>query len=109
MEFYALNYDFNKKCLYNMNIFNNITFKESIDDAIKDYYTDGLSFEDFKQIVQNCLRYAFWSKREYELFIGDAFDKDLSNYEKIDVYSQVLPNLNILTNYILNNYKVEKN
>ena len=51
---------------------------------------------------------AFWSKREYELSIGDAFDTNLNNYEKIDVYTQILPNFDILIDYILKENNLQK-
>ena len=112
LEFYVLNYDFNKKELYNMNIFNNCKFIEGIKEAVNKYTSlSAYNYNSFKEDIQKELQYAFWCKREYELFIGDAFETNLDNYEKVDVYSQVLPNLDLLCNYILDNmkYLVEEN
>lgn len=105
MKFYALNYDWNKKKLYQFNIFDNIYFNEEIKKAIQDY-NDNYNYNVFKETIRRKLQYCFWCKREYELFIGDAFDENLDNYEKVDVYSQVLPNLDILCNYILDNRNI---
>ena len=107
LEWYALNYDFNKKKLYNLNIFNNIRFSESVKRDIYEYQMNNFTYDEFKESIRIGLMSAFWSKREYELFIGDAFDTNIDNYEKIDVYSQVLPNLDILVDYILSN--IEEN
>ena len=51
--------------------------------------------------------YSFWSKREYEISVGDAFETNLNNYEKIDVYSQVKPNIIQLAQYILKNTDIK--
>ena len=103
MEWYVLNYNLNKRKLEYYNIFNNVRFSEGIEDILNTLrlYPDRW-YEDFKEAVKIKLMSAFWCRREYELSIGDAFDDDLDNYEKIDIYSQVLPNLDHLCNYILN-------
>lgn len=105
MEWYVLCYDFNRKKLTSFNIFNNICFNEGIEYIINNYrFSVENFFEDFKEAIRIKLMSAFWCRREYELSIGDAFDEDLDNYKKVDVYSQVLPNLDRLCEYILNYY-----
>ena len=99
MEYYVLNYDFNKKELYYFNIFNNIRFLETVEYALDNY----IDKKDFKEKIDTGLKSVFWSRREYELFIGDAFEENLDMYKKIDAYSQIKPNLDILVDYILNN------
>ena len=104
LEYYVKNYNFNKKQLEDFNIFQNSKFIEGVEEALTLYYDNECSFyEQFKKDIQKELQYCFWSKREYEIFVGDAFEEDISKYTKIDVYSQVLPNLDILCNYIINN------
>lgn len=102
LEFYALAYDFNKQELVKINIFNSVSFLDKVQESITQYNVDK-SLEHFKQNINAGLKYTFWSRREYELSVGDAFETDLSKYEKIDVYQQVFPNLNILVKYIIDN------
>lgn len=100
LEWYVMNYDFNKRTLEDFNIFRSSRLVEGVKELLDSYIT----FEDFVEKLDGKLRYAFWSKREYEIFVGDAFETDLDKYEKIDVYSQVKPNIRILAQYIINNY-----
>lgn len=100
LKWYVLNYDFNRKKVENFNIFRNIRFVEGVQDLLEHYIT----FEDFVEKLESELKYAFWSKREYEISVSDAFETDLNKYEKIDVYSQVKPNVRILAKYIIDNY-----
>lgn len=100
LEWYVLNYDFNGKKVENFNIFRSSRFVDGVEKLLDNYFT----FEDFVEKLENELRYSFWSKREYEIFVGDAFEEDLNRYEKIDIYSQVKPNVRILAKYIIDNY-----
>ena len=102
LTFNVLFYDFNAKKLITLNIFNNIHFSEGVDRAILEY-KETKSIENFTKQIDMALKYSFWSKREYELSIGDAFETNLDKYEKIDVYQQVSMNLDILIQYIIDN------
>lgn len=100
LKWYVLNYDFNGKKVENFNIFRSVRFVEGVQVLLEHYIT----FEDFVEKLESELRYTFWSKREYEISVSDAFETDLNKYEKIDVYSQVKPNVRILAKYIIDNY-----
>ena len=93
MEWYVLNYNFNTKRIENYNIFRNIRFTEFLPQYVNGYEQGTLTYDQLKEAV----------RREYEIFVGDAFETNLNNYEKIDVYRQVLPNLETLVKYILDN------
>ena len=97
LEWYVLNYDFNHKKLENFNIFRSYRFTKGVEDLLNHYTT----FDEFVEDLEKELMYAFWSKREYEISVGDAFETDLNKYKKIDVYSQVKPNVRILAKYII--------
>ena len=99
-EFWVLNYDFNNKKVVNYNIFTNGRFVDGVADLLNEYIT----FEDFCDKLDRLLRYCFWSKREYEISVGDAFEEDLNKYEKIDVYRQVSANLDALAHLIIDYY-----
>lgn len=100
LKWYVKNYDFNKKVIEDFNIFRSVKFTEGLQEILdKNDYT---TFEDFVEKVRQELMYAFWSKCEYEVMIGDLFD---TIETKIDIYDQVKPNIEILSKYILDNYK----
>lgn len=100
LEWYVLNYDFNGKKVENFNIFRSCRFADGVKELLDNYIT----FGDFVEKLEKQLQYAFWSKREYEISVSDVFETDLNKYEKIDVYSQVKPNVRILAKYIIDNY-----
>lgn len=98
MEWYVLNYDFNRKKVYNFNIFNSVRFSEGVERLLNDFIT----MDDFIEKLTSQVKYCFWSKREYEISVSDLFEQDLDKYEKIDVAYQVLPNIKVLAEYIIN-------
>ena len=108
MEWYVLNYDFNKRQAYNFNIFNNSRFAQDlrrIYEELEDPF--GKNFELFKERLDSIMRYNFWSKTEYEIYVTDAFHKKPEEISKIDVYSQLVPNLNAIAEYIAAHEYVE--
>jgi hypothetical protein len=98
MEWYVLNYDWNKKEVYNYNIFTNVKFNSGITEILASNPED---FNEFVEKLDRELKYCFWSKREYEISVGDAFEEDANKLTKIDVYSQVAPNVKQLAIYIM--------
>lgn len=108
LEWYVLNYDFNGKKVENFNIFKNSRFLECLEKTLK-HFKDTNDYEVFKNELKTDLMYCFWSKREYEISVGDAFENNLDMFEKIDVYSQVLPNLDNLAMYLIQKIFVEIN
>ena len=102
MEWYVLNYDFNKKKVETFNIFRNAVFVKNVQELINNY----LTFDDFVEKLKNEIKYNFWSRREYEISVGDAFCKE-EELEKWDIANQVLPNIEILANYIINYHNQE--
>ena len=102
MEWYVLNYDFNKKKVETFNIFRNAVFVKNVQELINNY----LTFDDFVEKLKNEIKYNFWSRREYEISVGDAFCKE-EELEKWDIANQVLPNIEILANYIINHHNQE--
>lgn len=100
MKWYVLNYSWNDKKVKPFNIFNSVRFCKSLEQSLKEFVT----FGDFKEELKKDLMYAFWSKREYEISVGDLCEGDLNKYQRFDVYEQVLPNLDILAEYIVDCY-----
>ena len=116
-EFYVLNYDFNRKCVINYNIFNNIRVNEWTEKAIKKYlrspkdykyesYGKRLyGFEALCEEIRSIIAWQQCGRREYELSVSDAFETDIENLEKWDVYEQAKPNIPIITRECIYQYK----
>lgn len=107
MNWYVLNYDFNKKQVVDFNIFNNWRFAEAVEEAVDIYYKQNLTIEDLIEKIDSVAKWQFWSRREYEISVGDLFEQDLDKYEKIDVYRQIAKNIENLTIYVLNKYNTQ--
>ena len=104
-EYYVLNYNHNKKQIEPYNIFNNIYVQEYTEKEIKKYlrnpknYTcksfDGkeeiYGFNALVKEIDSIIRWKEWSRREYEVSIGDAFETDCEKLEKWDCYGQANP------------------
>ena len=107
MEWYVLNYNFNLKKIEPINIFNYGNLLEEIKEIYKEYIERKEDIEFFENKINSELLYYFWSKREYEISVGDLFEKDLEKYEKIDVYYQVKMNFKAFIEYLLNNISID--
>ena len=94
LKWYELIHETNKDEIKVYNIFNNSNFRWGVERAIKKYTT----YEKFKEDIKGSLMYSFGYKAEYEIVCSGLFEK--SEGHKIDIYYQVLPNLDILVNYI---------
>ena len=105
MKWYVLRHDFNSNKIENFNIFDHWRFSEDIEKALKKYE----NFNTFKENVKKELMYYFWCKSEYEIIVGGLHaELDWENFEKIDIYNQVLPNLDIFCKYIIDEYNKNK-
>ena len=118
-EFYVLNYDCNRKKVINYNIFNNIRVQEWTEKAVRRYLRSPKSFkyESFfnKEVIygfdalvreiDGIIKWGEWSKREYEISVGDAFETDINKLEKWDTYSQAHANAEIITHTVIRQYK----
>lgn len=88
------------------NLFNNWVFKDEVNKLCKEYYNKELCFDSFTEKLRTYLSYYFRCKRGYEIDVTD-----FNGYEhgekpkKIDVYSQVAPNLKMFARSVLWQYK----
>ena len=104
-EYYVLNYNHNKKQIEPYNIFNNIYVQEYTEKEIKKYLRnpknylyksfdgkeDTYGFDALAKEIDSIIRWKEWSRREYEVSIGDAFETDCEKLEKWDCYGQANP------------------
>lgn len=101
LQFYVLNYDFNKKKVVHYNIFNNIHVYNSTLELINDYYDKKYSFEEFVNELTKIVQWQEWARREYEISVGDAFETDITKFEKWDCFEQFKPNIEMFAHYLL--------
>ena len=122
-EFYVLNYNFNKKCVENFNIFDNISLNDAVEKEVRTYLRSpkkyyymkhGLwvgentyiyGFDGLCETIKSLIMWQEWSRVEYEISVGDAFEKDIDNLEKWDCYKQCIPNIPIITREVIWQYK----
>ena len=125
-EYYVLNYDTNKKKVENFNIFRNCLVQEHTEKAVKKYLrspknykyviqhkNDFLGreeivvygFEALVKEIDSIIKWREWSKREYEISVGDVFETDINKLEKWDTYSQAHPNAEIIAYTVIRQYK----
>ena len=100
-EFYVMNYNFNRKQVENYNIFDNFYVDRRAHELAEMYMDHELTFSEMRDELDKVLRREFWSRREYEIFVGDAFEYDITKFDKWDCYSQVLPNLDTVVSMII--------
>ena len=120
-EFYVLNYDTNRKKVFMYNIFNNIHVQEWSEKAVKKYLRSpkkfsyathfGLNtetiygFDAFVKELDSIIHWQEWSRREYEISVGDAFEDDCRKLEKWDCYQQAKPNMVMIAHEVIRQYK----
>ena len=106
IKYYAMYYDFNARKIKRVNVIYEDTLKRLQDMVKKGKIKDRLQF---RQCLRSEFMYRYWCKREWEISVGDLFEKDLSKYEKIDVYDQLEANLDVITDYIIRNMGITFN
>ena len=121
-EYFVLNYDCNAKKIVPFNIFRNIFVQEWTEKAVRKYLRCPKNFTyksfDGKEILHGfdalvkeldgIIKWQEWSRRQYEISVGDAFETDINNYEKWDTYSQAKPNIEIIAHEVIRQYKEQK-
>ena len=121
-EYYVLNYDCNAKKIVPYNIFRNINVQECTEKAVRKYLRSPKNFTyksfDGKEIlhgfdalvkeIDSIIRWQEWSRREYEVSVGDAFETDCEKLEKWDCYGQAKPNMKMITYEVIRQYKEQK-
>lgn len=95
-KFNVLYFDFNAKVLKPYNI-----ITEDLIEEFKKKATPLASTKDKKKVLDDYFMYHYWSRREYELFIGDAFEEDISKYNKVDIYTQIQMNFDVIYNLVI--------
>lgn len=117
-EYYVLNYNINTKKIESFNIFRNCYVQEYTEKAIKKYLRSPKNykyerygedtlygFEGLCKEIERIIQWQEWSRCEYEISVGDAFEKDCNKLEKWDCYGQCVANIPMITREVIWQYK----
>ena len=121
-EYFVLNYDCNAKKIVPFNIFRNIHVQEWTEKAVRKYLRspknftyksfDGKEilhgFDAFVKELDGIIKSEEWSRRQYEVSVGDAFEDNCEKLEKWDCYGQAKPNMKMITYEVIRQYKEQK-
>ena len=120
-EYYVLNYNPNAKKIEPFNIFRNCYVQEYTEKAIKKYLRSPKNykyerygedtlygFEGLCKEIERIIQWQEWSRREYEISVGDAFEKDCEYLEKWDCYMQAKSNIPMIARECIYQYKQQR-
>lgn len=99
LEWYVLMYNVKEHSIKPYNALNNELILELHKEIVKKKRIT--NYEELKEYVRKWFLYHYWCKAEYEVLIGRFFfesDKDLI---KIDVYTQLMLNIDRIIEYLI--------
>ena len=101
LEFYTMRHDFNTKKVYWFNIFgSNQVYNDTVRAVVR-YLSKAINYDEMKEEIDHAVMYKMWSRCEYEISVGEAFESDASKLGKYSVYDQVKPNLDTICRYVI--------
>ena len=113
LTYYAFIYDWNGKRLEWINVLGD-RYKEHLVKALKTKTEEVRvkNRDELKKDLRSYLFYYYASRAEYEVLVGDLFSgldpaKYVDGMVKMDVYDQVIMNLDIMVDYIINKMDIK--
>ena len=110
LKWYCMDWDSNYNKPYAENVLAYID-KEDMIKKIKyngkkpDKYNSIKNWYELREYLKREFMYYLWSKAEHEILVNGLFDK--AEYtQKIDVWAQIAPNLDEITNYVIAKMKL---
>ena len=94
LEWYVLDWDENNKKVKPINILKGLA--EELAKEVKSGSVHNKSI--LREYLKTTLMYDYWSKAECEFFISGLSSGD--DCEKVDLWKQIEPNLDIITEYV---------
>lgn len=118
-KYYVLNYDWNAQKVGMYNVFRNIKVQEATEREIRKYLRSPKNYKGWRdknlsgfealcEEIRSIIHWQEWSRREYEISVGDAFEDDCNKLEKWDCYGQCEPNIPMITRECIYQYKQQK-
>lgn len=102
LKWYAIEENFNNRTIVQINV-----LSDSIVDDIKSRIKKdkATKFEDIKGIIKSVLMSAYWSRTEHEVLVSGLFNQKPT---KIDVWFQLEPNLDRITEYVIKELNIKE-
>ena len=105
LEWFAFEYDFNKRDVVRINVLGTYFAEDMLKRVKRDKLT---TYNDIKEGIKRELMYHYWCKAEHEILVTDLFPKDFEKESvKLDVWFQLEPNLDRITEYVIRELKLE--
>lgn len=108
LEYWVFYIDFNTKKAKRINILKDI--EKDIAKHIKSSENSYKHIQD-RNTLKNYLRsefmYHYWSKTEMEYIVNRFIEDDFENAQKLDVWYQIEPNLDLITDYIIKEMEIK--
>lgn len=110
LEWYCMEWGVNGKLQ-----FFNVMYAIDIDDLKKklrykgtrpNKYNSIKNYNELREYLGREFMYHFWCKCEHEIIVNSWPDHDESTEEKIDVFDQIRPNLDRITEYVIRELKI---
>ena len=99
LEWYVLEWDSNKKKVVSRNILKGLEESIAREVRTKSIYDKSI----LKEYLKTEFMYHYWCKCEWEFYISDLFG---NNHEKVDIWRQIEPNLNLIVDYVNDKMKL---
>lgn len=112
LEWYCMEWDSNENKPYAINIMWVIDPKE-IKKRVRyngdkpSKYNSIKTYDELREYLKSQFMYRFWGKCEHEIIVNSLPNRDDSYETKVDVYAQISPNLDRITEYVINALKLE--
>lgn len=94
LEWYAFHQETNGSKLK----YTNVLYDKLIE-RVKKLIRKNADYDEIKKEIDICLMSRYWSRCEYEVVVSNWAGKDFE--QKIDVYWQLQPNLDRITEYVI--------
>ena len=106
LEWNVFKHDFNSDKIITYNVLND---SELIERIYKSYSKKELNkLQDLKDLLDRYFHYHYWCKSECEVLIGGLFSNpEFSNFEKIDIWTQLEMNFDHIVDYINREMQLE--
>jgi hypothetical protein len=98
-------WDFNREKIEIYNILSNQFLQELHKEIVKKKTIT--NYNELKERMRRRFLHDYWSKSECEILVGGLFSKSFSQFQKIDMYYQIMLNLDRIVEYVINICKIE--
>lgn len=102
LKYYAIEEDFNSGKIVKVNV-----LKYKADEILERVKREKISDrETFKENISSLLRYYYRYRAEHEVIVSSLIEGH-GTPEKIDIWTQLEPNIDIITDYIIKELKLD--